>query len=79
MSLGTLLTIFGFLACRPRTMGTGDILLLLCFCLYLSFVRVFFIATLAEVYSTYKNILEIIHSVVYLRTVIPDDLGNFTF
>jgi len=60
MSVGTLLTILGFLSGRAAAVGTGDILLLLGFGLHLAVV-LRLIASSPEVDTVLENVLEIVH------------------
>ncbi len=62
MTIGTLLTVLGLLSCRATTVSTRDILFLLGFGLYLTFV-LGFIASAAEVNAVFKNILKVVHNI----------------
>ena len=62
MTIGTLLAVLGFLPCRATTVSTRDILFLLGFGLYLTFV-LGLIASTAEVDAVFKNILKVVHNI----------------
>lgn len=62
MTIGTLLTVLGLLSCRATTVSTRDILFLLGFGLYLTFV-LGLIASAAEVNAVFKNILKVVHNI----------------
>ena len=60
MSVGTLLTVFGFLTGRTAAVGTSDILLLLGFGLYLAIVFRLVTST-SEVDTVFEYVLKVVH------------------
>ena len=60
MSVGSLLTVFGFLTGRAAAVGTSDILLLLGLGLHLAIVLGLITST-SEVDAVFEDMLEIVH------------------
>ena len=60
MSVGSLLTVFGFLTGRAAAVGTSDILLLFGLGLHLAIV-LGLIASTSEVDAVFEDMLEIVH------------------
>jgi len=63
MSVGPLLTVFGFLSCRAATVSTSDILFLLGLGFHLAVVFRL-ISSTSEVDAILKNILKIVHKLM---------------
>ena len=61
MSVGPLLTVFGFLSCRAATVSTSDILFLLGLGFHLAVVFRL-ISSTSEVDAVFKNVLKIVHN-----------------
>ena len=60
VSVGSLLTVFGFLTSRATTVGTSDILLLLGFGLHLAIVLRLVTST-SEVDTVFEYVLKVVH------------------
>ena len=61
VSVGSLLTVFGFLTSRATTVGTSDILFLLGLGLHLLAIVLRLVTSASEVDAVLENMLKIVH------------------